>query len=129
MYLISLRYHWRDVRSADLKGCSAPAGWRSASSALEGHLMVPTAIHRRYRLHRLADALGRRASIDRCAKDCILGAHVIDPMTGGMFHGLCATMEFGASAENVARTGHTHETLFGAMRKAALACGDGAIHA
>jgi dihydrolipoamide dehydrogenase len=37
-------------------------------------------------------------------------------------------MEFGAAAEDLARTSHAHPTYSEAVREAALACGDGPIH-
>ncbi len=61
--------------------------------------------------------------------DRILGAHVIGPMAGDLIHEICVAMEFGASAQDVALTCHAHPTYSEAMREAALACGDGAIHA
>ncbi len=61
--------------------------------------------------------------------DRILGAHVIGPMAGDLIHEVCVAMEFGAAAEDLARTCHAHPTFSEAMREAALACGDGAIHA
>ena len=61
--------------------------------------------------------------------DRILGAHIIGPYAGDLIHELCVAMEFGASAEDLARTCHAHPTYSEAVREAALACGDGAIHA
>ncbi|MBM9594800.1 dihydrolipoyl dehydrogenase [Roseitranquillus sediminis] len=61
--------------------------------------------------------------------DRILGAHVIGPMAGDLIHEVCVAMEFGAAAEDLARTCHAHPTYSEAMREAALACGDGPIHA
>lgn len=60
--------------------------------------------------------------------DRILGCHIIGPSAGEMIHEICVAMEFGASAEDVARTCHAHPTLSEAVREAALACGDGPIH-
>jgi dihydrolipoamide dehydrogenase len=60
--------------------------------------------------------------------DRILGAHVIGPMAGDLIHEVCVAMEFGAAAEDLARTCHAHPTYSEAMREAALACGDGPIH-
>ena len=60
--------------------------------------------------------------------DRILGAHIIGPMAGDLIHELCVAMEFGAAAEDVARTCHAHPTYSEAVREAALACGDGPIH-
>ncbi|NHQ74481.1 dihydrolipoyl dehydrogenase [Roseovarius gahaiensis] len=61
--------------------------------------------------------------------DRILGAHIIGPMAGDLIHEICVAMEFGASAEDLALTCHAHPTYSEAVREAALACGDGAIHA
>ena len=61
--------------------------------------------------------------------DRILGVHVIGPSAGELIHEYCVAMEFGAAAEDVARTSHAHPTLSEVMREAAMACGDGAIHA
>ncbi len=60
--------------------------------------------------------------------DRILGCHVIGPAAGDLIHEVCVAMEFGASAEDLARTCHAHPTFSEAMREAALACGDGPIH-
>lgn len=61
--------------------------------------------------------------------DRILGCHVIGPAAGDLIHEVCVAMEFGASAQDLAMTCHAHPTFSEAMREAALACGDGAIHA
>jgi dihydrolipoamide dehydrogenase len=62
------------------------------------------------------------------ATDRILGAHIIGPMAGDLVHEICVAMEFGAAAEDLARTCHAHPTYSEAVREAALACGSGAIH-
>ena len=61
--------------------------------------------------------------------DRILGAHIIGPMAGDLIQEICVAMEFGASAQDLALTCHAHPTYSEAVREAALACGDGAIHA
>ncbi|WP_107495428.1 dihydrolipoyl dehydrogenase [Thalassobius sp. I31.1] len=61
--------------------------------------------------------------------DRILGGHILGPQAGEMIHEICVAMEFGASAEDIALTCHAHPTCSEAVREAALACGDGAIHA
>ncbi|SFG45633.1 dihydrolipoamide dehydrogenase [Palleronia marisminoris] len=61
--------------------------------------------------------------------DRILGAHIIGPMAGDLIHEICVAMEFGAAAQDIALTCHAHPTYSEAVREAALACGDGAIHA
>jgi dihydrolipoamide dehydrogenase len=61
--------------------------------------------------------------------DRVLGAHIIGPQAGELIAEICVAMEFGAAAEDIARTCHAHPTCSEAVREAALACGDGAIHA
>jgi dihydrolipoamide dehydrogenase len=60
--------------------------------------------------------------------DRILGVHIIGPSAGELIHEACVAMEFGAAAEDLARTCHAHPTFSEAVREAALACGDGPIH-
>lgn len=60
--------------------------------------------------------------------DRILGCHIIGPGAGDLIHEICVAMEFGAAAEDIALTCHAHPTYSEAVREAALACGDGAIH-
>ena len=61
--------------------------------------------------------------------DRILGCHIIGPGAGDLIHEICVGMEFGASAQDIALTCHAHPTFSEAVREAALACGDGPIHA
>ncbi|MFA5582420.1 MAG: dihydrolipoyl dehydrogenase [Paracoccaceae bacterium] len=61
--------------------------------------------------------------------DRVLGAAIIGPSAGELIHEICVGMEFGAAAEDIARTCHAHPTYSEAVREAALACGSGAIHA
>ncbi|MFZ5711088.1 MAG: dihydrolipoyl dehydrogenase [Pseudomonadota bacterium] len=61
--------------------------------------------------------------------DRVLGSHIIGPGAGDLIHEVCVAMEFGASAQDIALTCHAHPTWSEAVREAALACGDGAIHA
>ncbi|MEM1420469.1 MAG: dihydrolipoyl dehydrogenase [Pseudomonadota bacterium] len=62
--------------------------------------------------------------------DRVLGVHVIGPFAGDLIHEYCVAMEFGASAEDVARTCHAHPTFSEAMREAAMAATFGKpIHA
>ncbi|WP_299363270.1 dihydrolipoyl dehydrogenase [uncultured Paracoccus sp.] len=61
--------------------------------------------------------------------DRILGCHIVGPGAGELIHEVCVAMEFGAAAQDLALTCHAHPTVSEAVREAALACGDGAIHA
>jgi len=60
--------------------------------------------------------------------DRVLGAHIIGPDAGNLIHEIVLTMEFGGSAEDVARTCHGHPTLNEAVKEAALAVAGRAIH-
>ena len=60
--------------------------------------------------------------------DRVLGVHIIGARAGDMIAEAAAAMEFGASAEDIARTCHAHPTLAEAMHEAALAVDKRAIH-
>ncbi len=62
------------------------------------------------------------------ATDRVLGAHIIGKNASEMIEALTVLLEFGGSAEDLARTTAPHPTLSEAIREAALMCGDGAIH-
>ncbi len=60
--------------------------------------------------------------------DKILGVHIIGPHCGDMIAEMALAMEFGASAEDVARTCHAHPTHTEAIKEAALAVDKRPIH-
>lgn len=60
--------------------------------------------------------------------DKVLGAHIIGPDAGTIIAELVVYMEFGASAEDIARTCHSHPTLSEAVKEAALAVEGRAIN-
>lgn len=60
--------------------------------------------------------------------DRILGAHLIGPHAGDLIQEVVQAMEFGGSAEDVARTCHGHPGLPEAVKEAAMAVGKRAIH-
>ena len=62
------------------------------------------------------------------ASDRILGAHIIGPDAGTLIHEVVVAMEFGGSAEDLARSFHGHPTLNEAVKEAALAVDGRAIH-
>jgi dihydrolipoamide dehydrogenase len=62
------------------------------------------------------------------ATDRLLGAHILGPDAGTLIAELALAIEFGASAEDVARTCHAHPTLEEAVKEAALAVGGRALH-
>lgn len=60
--------------------------------------------------------------------DQVLGVHIMGPHAGEMIAEAAIAMEFAASAEDIARTCHAHPTLTEAVKEAALAVEDRAIH-
>jgi dihydrolipoamide dehydrogenase len=60
--------------------------------------------------------------------DRLLGAHIIGPDAGTLIAELTTAIEFGASAEDVARICHAHPTLSEAVKEAALATEGRALH-
>ena len=60
--------------------------------------------------------------------DLLLGAHIIGPDAGTLIAEVATAMEFGASAEDVARICHAHPTLSEAVKEAALAADGRALH-
>jgi len=60
--------------------------------------------------------------------DRVLGVHMIGPHTGDLIAEMALAMEFGASAEDIARTCHAHPTYTEAVKEAALAIDKRAIH-
>jgi dihydrolipoamide dehydrogenase len=59
------------------------------------------------------------------ATDKVLGAHIIGPEAGVLIAEVAVAMEFGASAEDIARTCHPHPTLEEAVKEAAMAAAFG----
>ncbi len=60
--------------------------------------------------------------------DRVLGVHIIGADAGNMIAEAAVLMEFGGSAEDLARTCHAHPTLPEAVKEAALAVGKRALH-
>jgi dihydrolipoamide dehydrogenase len=71
---------------------------------------------------------GRVKILADAQTDRILGVHIIGAHAGEMIHEAVAAIEFGASAEDLARTCHAHPTFSEAIHEAALAVGGRAIH-
>ena len=60
--------------------------------------------------------------------DRVLGVHIIGADAGTLIGEVTLAIEFGASAEDIARTCHAHPTLSEAVKEAALAVGKRSIH-
>jgi dihydrolipoamide dehydrogenase len=75
-----------------------------------------------------ADTDGMVKILADAKTDRVLGGHIVGPDAGNMIHELALAIEFGAAAEDIARTSHAHPTLNEAVREAALAVAKRAIH-
>jgi len=62
------------------------------------------------------------------ASDRVLGGHIVGFGAGEMIHEVAVLMEFGGSAEDLARTCHAHPTMSEAVKEAAMAVAKRAIH-
>lgn len=60
--------------------------------------------------------------------DRVLGVHIIGPQAGELIAEAATAMTFGASSEDIARCCHAHPTLAEALKEAALAVDQRAIH-
>ncbi len=60
--------------------------------------------------------------------DKVLGAHILGPDAGTLIAEMVMAIEFGASAEDVARICHAHPTLNEVVKEAALAVSARALH-
>jgi len=60
--------------------------------------------------------------------DRVLGVHIVGPLAGDVIQEAVLAMEFGAGAEDIARTSHGHPGMSEALKEAALAVHGRAIH-
>lgn len=81
------------------------------------------------RARALGSVEGRVKILADAKTDRMLGVHIIGPRAGDLIAEAAVAIEFGASAEDLARSCHAHPTLAEAVREAALAVGKRAIHA
>jgi dihydrolipoamide dehydrogenase len=75
-----------------------------------------------------ADTEGFVKILADAASDRVRGVHIIGPDAGTMIAEAALAMEFGASAEDIARTCHAHPSLNEALKEAALAVDGRPIH-
>ena len=75
-----------------------------------------------------ADTDGFVKILAHAETDRILGGHIIGPEAGDLIQEIVVAMEFGGSAEDLARTSHGHPGLAEALKEAALAVAGRAIH-
>ena len=62
------------------------------------------------------------------ATDKVLGAHIIGPDAGTLIAEIAMAIEFGASAEDIARVSHAHPSLNEAVKEAAMAAWQKPLH-
>ncbi|GAB6052708.1 dihydrolipoyl dehydrogenase [Magnetospira thiophila] len=76
-----------------------------------------------------ADSEGFVKILADAKTDRVLGCHIVGPQAGDLIQEAVLCMAFGGASEDLARTCHAHPGLYEAVKEAALALGDGAIHA
>jgi dihydrolipoamide dehydrogenase len=81
------------------------------------------------RARTIDDTVGKVKVLADSTTDRVLGVHIIGPSAGDLIGEAAAAMNFGATAEDIARVCHAHPTLPEALKEAALAVGGRAIHA
>ncbi len=86
----------------------------------------PLTANGRARAMRKADGMVK--ILADAATDRVLGAHILGFGAGELIAEACVLMEFGGSAEDLARTCHAHPTVSEAVKEAALAVDKRAIH-
>ncbi len=69
----------------------------------------------------MGDTEGQVKILADATTDQVLGVHVLGPWASDLIAEAAMAMEFGASAEDIARTTHAHPTLAEAIKEAALA--------
>jgi dihydrolipoamide dehydrogenase len=80
------------------------------------------------RARTINDTTGKVKVLADAATDRVLGIHIIGPAAGDIVGEAAAAMNFGATAEDIARVCHAHPTLPEALKEAALAVSGQAIH-
>jgi dihydrolipoamide dehydrogenase len=72
------------------------------------------------RARALASTDGQVKLLAHAETDRVLGVHIIGPRAGDLIAEAAVSIDFGASAEDIARSCHAHPTLSEAVREAAL---------
>lgn len=80
------------------------------------------------RARTLGELEGRVKILADPQTDRVLGVHILGPRAGDLIAEAVAGIEFGATAEDIARCCHAHPSLSEALGEAARAVGGGAIH-
>ena len=114
-------YTWPEIAWAGLSEQSAKAAGRTLRSG-----SFPFMASGRARA--MGDTEGFVKIIADADNDRVLGVHIVGPNASELIAEAVTVMEFGGSAEDIARTVHGHPTLAEAMHEAALAVDKRAIH-
>ncbi len=80
------------------------------------------------RAQAIGDTTGQVKILAHQDTDRILGVHIIGPQAGDLIAEAAVAVEFGASAEDLARACHAHPTLAESVKEAALAVDKRALH-
>ena len=80
------------------------------------------------RARTINDTTGKVKVLADATTDRVLGVHIIGPAAGDLIGEAAAAMNFGATAEDIARVCHAHPTLPEALKEAAMAVSGQAIH-
>jgi dihydrolipoamide dehydrogenase len=86
----------------------------------------PFAANGRARANRTTDGFAK--VLADATTDRVLGVHILGAGAGDLIHEAAVLMEFGGSAEDLARTCHAHPTMSEAVKEAALAVDKRALH-
>jgi dihydrolipoamide dehydrogenase len=81
------------------------------------------------RARTLGDVDGQIKMLSDAETDRLLGVHIIGPRAGDLIAEAAVAIAFEATSEDIARCSHAHPTLAEALKEAALAVDDRAIHA
>jgi dihydrolipoamide dehydrogenase len=117
----SVVYTWPEFASVGITEEQASADGRAVSVGT-----FPFMANGRARA--MAETEGQVKIIADAGTDRILGAHIVGPRASDLIAELTVAMEFGASAEDLARSVHAHPTLPEAVKEAALAVAKRPIH-
>jgi dihydrolipoamide dehydrogenase len=86
----------------------------------------PMTANSRARTNRVTDGFVK--ILTNAETDRVLGVHIVAADAGNMIAEAVLAMEYKASAEDIARTCHAHPTEMEAVKEAAMAANDRAIH-
>jgi dihydrolipoamide dehydrogenase len=106
-------YTWPELASVGLSEEDAKARGREIATGT-----FPFTANARARC--LGETDGSVKVVADKATDRVLGVHIVGPRASDLIAEAALAVEFGASAEDIARTVHAHPTLPEALKEAAL---------